>query len=487
MTTNIIKTTPCVIGAPDSTMPEVQLLSNGRYHVMVTNAGGGYSRWNNLAITRWNEDATLDNWGTFVYLSSAESREIWSNTYQPTLCKADCYEATFIEGRTIFRCLNHAIETITEIAVSQEDDVEVRRIQIRNESDERRNISLTTYAEIVLAPPATDSAHPAFNKLFIETEIVKESQAILCMRKPREPGDPTTWIFHQMIEHEPGRGEISYETDRLQFIGRGRTTRDPQALQDNAALSGSAGPVLDPVAAIRYSIALDPGETSIVDLIVGISDTREGCERLIERCQNKEFTNRVIAAAPTYIQTILSRLHAAAADAQRYRHLAGSVIYTNAALRAHPTIIARNLLGQSGLWAYAISGDLPVIFLKVTSSAKIELLRHLVRAHAYWRAHGLTVDFAILYDDQGIDGPAQHDQILRQIAESGGTDLIDQPGGFFVRPASTVSEADNILLQTVARVVFNDGDGSLAQQLEWRCAPSTLTPQSPAALGPDPE
>ncbi len=160
MTTNIIKTTPCVIGAPDSTMPEVQLLSNGRYHVMVTNAGGGYSRWNNLAITRWNEDATLDNWGTFVYLSSAESREIWSNTYQPTLCKADCYEATFIEGRTIFRCLNHAIETITEIAVSPEDDVEVRRIHIKNGSDRHRNISLTTYAEIVLTPTDLADATP---------------------------------------------------------------------------------------------------------------------------------------------------------------------------------------------------------------------------------------------------------------------------------------------------------------------------------------
>ena len=252
----------------------------------------------------------------------------------------------------------------------------------------------------MLAPPATDSAHPAFSKLFVETEILRERQAILCTRRPRAPDEPTPWMFHLLAAHKPATGEVSYETDRLRFIGRGRTTADPQALHDNAALSGSAGPVLDPVAAIRCCIALDPGETATVDLISGISETREACMGLVERYQDRQFADRVLAAAPTHDQAILSRLHATAADAQLYARLAGSVIYANAALRADPGILARNRQGQSGLWGYAISGDLPIVLLQIADPANIDLVRQLVQAHAYWRLHGLVVDLVILSEDR---------------------------------------------------------------------------------------
>ncbi|HEY5310396.1 MAG TPA: glucoamylase family protein, partial [Casimicrobiaceae bacterium] len=174
-----------VIPTPTTAIPEVQLLSNGRYHVMVTNAGGGSSRWNNLALTRWREDATCDNWGTFCYLRDVASGEFWSTAHHPTAKIADHYEAIFSEGRAEFRRRDHGLDVHTEIAVSPEDDIEMRRTRIVNRSRARKVIELTSFTEVVLATPAEDAMHPAFSNLFVETEIARPEQAILFTRRPR--------------------------------------------------------------------------------------------------------------------------------------------------------------------------------------------------------------------------------------------------------------------------------------------------------------
>lgn len=487
MTANSREAPLGIFDSPNTPIPEVQLLSNGRYHVMVTSAGGGHSRWKHLAVTRWREDTTCDNWGMFCYIRDVASGEFWSTAYQPTLKRAATYAAKFSEGRAEFHRRDRDCETHTEIAVAPEDDVEVRRTRVTNGSGARKIIDMTSYAEIVLAPPATDLAHPAFSKLFVETEIMRERQAILCTRRPRAPDESAPWMFHRLAAHMPATGEVSYETDRLRFIGRGRTTADPQALQDNTALSGSAGPVLDPVAAIRCCIALDPGETATVDLISGVSETREACVALVGRYQDRQIANRLFAAAPSHSQAIRSRLHASEADAQLYARLARSVIYANAMLRADPGILAKNLRGQSSLWSYAISGDLPIVLLKIADSANIDLLHQLVQAHAYWRAHGLVVDLVVLSENHNGHGPALHEQITKLIAAGSGGDRVDQPGGIFVRSAEKIDAGDCILLQTVARVVISDSDGPLAQQLaRVHLAPASIPPL-PAARSRGPE
>jgi cellobiose phosphorylase len=460
---------------PDAPVPEVQLLSNGRYHLMITSAGGGYSRWKNLAITRWLDDATCDNWGAFCYIRDVANARVWSTTFQPTLQRADTYEAVFATGRVAFRRRDHGIETHTEIAVSPEDDVELRRVRITNASPARRAFDVTSYAEIVLAPPATDAAHPAFSKLFVETALLHDRQAILSTRRPRAPDEPTLWMFHLLTAPKSQRGAISYETDRVRFIGRGRTTTDPLALDGNAPLSGTAGPVLDPVAAIRCRITLDPGETATVDLISGIGETRDACVNLVDRYQDRQIADRVLAAAPTHAQAILHRLHVSEADARLYSRLASSVLYANASLRADPIVLGKNRQGQSGLWAYAISGDLPIVLLRIADSTNMDLARQLMQAHAYWRLHGLTVDLVILCGSRDSHEPVLQEQIMKLIAACGDADHIDQPGGIFVRPANGFSEDDGILLQTAARVVIGD-DGPLGQQLERRrAAPTSIS------------
>ncbi len=490
-----------IFSNPDTPLPEVQLLSNGRYHVMVTNAGGGYSRWKDLAVTRWREDGVCDHWGTFCYLRDVASGEFWSTAYQPTLKRPRYYEAIFSQGRVEFRRHDHDFETHTEIAVSPEDDIELRRVRLTNASRMRRTIEVTSYTEVVLAEPAADALHPAFSNLFVQTEIVPARQAILCTRRPRSRDEQPPWLFHLMVVHGVHGDEISYETDRLRFIGRGNTIAAPQALSAAAVLSGSQGPVLDPIAAIRYRITLDPYQEAIIDMVYGVGASRDVCLGMIGKYQDRRLADRVFDLAWTHSQVVLRQLNATEADAQLYGRLAGSVIYANAALRADPNILSANRRGQSGLWGYAISGDLPIVLLRMSDPANIELARQLVQAHAYWRRKGLAVDLVIWNEEPSGYRQLLHDQIMGLIAAGVEAHVIDRPGGIFVRSAEQIANEDRILLQAVARAILTDSRrepvgpdqpapqarGSTGSPLDGDPNPSRRTPGAGRSAAPRPD
>ena len=451
---------------PHTPVPEVQLLSNGNYHVMVTNGGGGYSRWKNIAVTRWREDTTCDNFGSFCYICDAVSGAVWSAAHQPTTKAADSYEATLSEGRVDFRRRDNGLETRTEIAVSPEDDIELRRVRITNTTRRTRVIDVTSYAEVVLAPPAADELHPAFSNLFVQTEIIPDRRTILCTRRPRSAGDPTPWLFHLVVVQGETTGDPSYETDRARFIGRGRTCADPIA--NSTALSGTTGSVLDPIVAIRNRITLKPEETATLNVVTGIADSREACMALAEKYEDVRFGDRVFDLAWTHAQVVLRQINADANDAQTYGRIAGSIIYPNASLRADAGTLIRNRRPQSGLWAYSISGDLPIVLLRISDASRLEIVRQLVHAHAYWRMKGLAVDLVIWNEDLSGYRQPLHDEIIGLIATGIGAKSMNQPGGILVRFADQISPEDRVLLQTVARVLLSDEDGPLSDQLDRR-------------------
>jgi len=461
-----------VIETPDTPVPEVQLLSNGRYHVMITNAGGGYSRWKDIAVTRWREDATRDSWGMFCYIRDTATGEFWSNAHQPTLKKPDRYEAIFSDAKVEFRRRDDDINTYTQIAVSPEDDIELRRIRITNRSRKRRELDVTSYAEVVIAEPAGDAIHPAFSNLFVQTKIIRDRQAILCTRRPRSKDETTYWAFHLMAVHGADNLEVSYETNRLKFVGRGNTLSNPAAMSGSVngtqALSGTEGSVLDPIVSIRRPIRLFPGESVILDVVSGIAETRDKALGLVEKYHDNRLADRVFNLAWTHSQVTLRQINATQEDAQLYGRLAGCVIYANSSLRADPRIIMKNRRGQSGLWGYAISGDLPIVLLQIGDHANIELVRQLQQAHAYWRLRGLAVDLLIWNEDNAIYRQALHDQIVGLIATSMETRVQDRPGGIFVRPGDQISNEDRILMQAVARVIIKDDMGTLLEQLNRR-------------------
>ncbi len=451
--------------SPDTPVPEVQLLSNGRYHVMLTNAGGGYSHWRDIAVTRWREDTTCDSWGSFCYIRDRATGEFWSTAHQPTLKHSDSYEAIFSEARVEFRRRDHDFDTHTEIVVSSEDDIELRRVRITNRSRTRRTLDVTSYAEVVLAAPAHDALHPAFSNLFVQTEILEQRQAILCNRRPRSIDEQEPWMFHLLAVHGADSGEMSYETDRMRFIGRGNSLANPQAMDNQAALSGTQGSVLDPIVAIRCRIALDPEESATINIVTGVAENRDGCLALVEKYQDRRLADRVFDLAWTHSQVVLRQLNATEPDGQLYARLASSVLFANPSLRADTSVLIKNRRGQSGLWGYAISGDLPIVLLQIKDLANIYLVRQLVQAHAYWRLKGLTVDLVIWNEDRAGYRQLIQEQIMGLIAAGAEANLVDRPGGIFVRAAEQISTEDRILLQSVARAIIKDSRGTLAEQI----------------------
>jgi len=467
---------------PNTSEPEVHLLSNGAYNVMVTNSGSGYTRWKGLAVTRWSEDTTKDDAGSFCYIRDVSTGEIWSAGYHPTRKRPEHYEAIFPRGKAEFRRIDGEIETHTQIAVSPEDDMELRRVKIVNASRETRTIELTSYMEVVLAPGPADSAHPAFSKLFVETEIMKAKQAILCSRRKRSENDEKPYMYHLAAIHGTADGEASYETDRAKFIGRGGDLAMPTAMKGARKLSGSEGAVLDPIVSIRCRLIIEPEQSAVVDFVTGMTENREKALEFVEKYRDRHLADRVFDLAWTHSQVVLQQSNADETDAQIFGRLAGSIVYPGYSRRASSSVVMKNRRSQSGLWGYSVSGDLPIVLVKISDQANIDLIRQIFKAHIYWRMKGLVVDLVIWNEDHSGYRQDLHDRIMGMVTAGMETHFLDKPGGVFVRKSEQMSEEDKILFQTVARVIISDTRGTLEEQIEPRAKtflniPRLITPR----------
>ncbi|HSI38611.1 MAG TPA: glucoamylase family protein [Methylotenera sp.] len=506
-----------VFTEPNTLIPEVHLLSNGRYHVMATNAGGGYSRWHDLAVTRWREDATTDHWGTFIYLRDRDTERYWSSAHQPTLQKADHYEAIFSQARAEYRRRDQSIETHTEISVSPEDDVEIRRVTLTNLSNRNRNIEITSFAEVVLAPLNADLAHRSFSNLFVQTEILHDRQAIICTRRPRTAGERVPWMFHLMAATGINIDQSSYETDRAKFIGRGRSAANPIMFDSDDAdeyessslieqvstqisgqlfrkqsgktvkplpLSNTDGSVLDPIVAIRRMVSLEADKSATVQIISGVTNSREAALALVDKYCDRHFVERAFEMAWFQSKEVLRMINASEADAQVFGRLASSVIYCNTLRRAPPNVITRNQLGQSGLWRFGISGDFPIVLLRIGDISRLNLVREVLQAHTYWRMHGLVSDLLIINEDFSGYRADLQDQIIGLINTGPEAQTIDKPGGVFIRRTEELSEEARVLFQTIARVMFTDSTEKLIDQTERRISLERLLERVPERLEP---
>ena len=462
---------------PNPRVPQVHLLSNGRYHVMVTTAGGGFSRWHDLALTRWREDITRDHWGLFFYLHDVDSGETWSTTHHPLCRKIEQYECVFSQARAGFRTRHAEIDAYVQISVSPEEDLELRRLTLTNLSSKTRTIEVTSFAEVALAEPSADQSHPVFNSLFIQTETMPAKSAILCTRRPRSAEESPPWMLHAMIAHADRiMPWASFETDRARFLGRGRTAANPAALDHAGPLSNTAGSVLDPAIAVRRRLRIGPGEAVIIDCVTGVGATREEAVGLVDRYHDQRLSDRLFELAWTQSQVLLHQIHATESDAQLFGRLAGSVIYANARYRANASLLARNTKGQADLWRYGISGDLPIVLVRVTDQSGLDLVRRALQAHGYWRHKGLQVDLVIWVDAFSGYRQALWDQIMGMVNAGPTVGALDQRGGVFIRSTDQLPEDDRLLFQSVARLMLSDRAGTLLEQADRRRRTVTRVP-----------
>ncbi len=462
-------------------MTDLKLLSNGTYHAMMTARGGGFGRWKGLAMTRWREDNSLADGGTYLYLREDTDGAVWSAAAEPVRSNADAVVVDFDSTPALWMRFHADIESTMSAAVATDDDVEVRRLRIRNVSRRPRSLCVTSYAEIVLAPAAADAAHLAFSKLFVETEIDAARGTIFATRRPSANEEPRAWLFHAAVV-DGQRAPASYETDRTQFIGRGRDTAHPAALGHSRELTGHAGPVLDAVVAIRVPLVLEAGASCTVDWFTGLADTRPGCDALATRVALAGAADRILEQSLRQRDATLRRLGVEASQARVYERLAARVLYADSAFRAPASTIEANRRGQASLWKFGISGDVPIVLLRMAPDTPAVLAEQFARAHAYWRAHGLVVDAMILV----AGAAARLEQVRRATAAIVGNQLPARQGSLLVQDDATVDATERTLLLSVARIAIEGAVGDLGAFLQDRreTAPATTTLRSASAANP---
>jgi cyclic beta-1,2-glucan synthetase len=476
------------IVSPHGASPVTQILSNGRYSVMITAAGSGYSHWQDRAVTRWREDATLDDFGSYIFLRDVVNETVWSAGYQPTGVEPDAYDVTFTEEHAEFTRRDGTMLTRMESVVSAEDDAEVRRITLGNVGSEAREIELTSFMEIVLAGAGDDAAHPAFSKMFVQTEFIAELGAVLATRRRRSASEAEIWAAHLVVVEGEVIGDLHVETDRAAFLGRGREVRAPAAMAGSRPLTGSTGTVLDPIFSLRRRVRIAAGGNARLAFWTLVGNSRQSVLDLVDRHREIAAYDRAVTLAWTQAQVQLSHLGITRGDASHYQRLAGHLIYVDATLRPSPDTLLRGGAGPALLWAHGISGDLPILLLRIDDAEDIAIVRQLLQAHEYWRMKRLAVDLVILNEK-----PPSYEQDLQSALDAavrmGQTRAAPASGGpqgrVYVLRSDLVPEASQALLLSVARAVMVGRRGTLAQQLDRledrRAVQPPLPPQAPTA------
>ena len=459
---------------PHTTTPKTQLLCNGRYGLMITNAGGGYSQWGEFEITRWRSDRTQDPWGTFCYIHDVDSDRLWSNTYHPIGGKVEGYSANFALDRAEFRRADNGIHTETEVVVLPEDDVEIRRITLINRSVRTRRLNLTSYVELSMAPHNADRQHPAFNKLFIQTEAVPQHRTLLAYRRPRSEDEPPIYVAHRFSLEHAAEEALQFETDRRRFVGRGRTLANPMGVFQE--LSNSQGFVLDPILSLRQSLSLGPGQRIQVTLLLAAGETRQHLLRLMSKYSDPHAIDQAMDFAWASAQVELRLLRIRPDEARRFQQLASDLLFPNPLLRPPAELIEENRKGQAGLWPYGISGDLPIALITIGEARDISLVRQMLQAHTYWRRHGLMAELVILNEEAGGYERPLRERLERLIQTHSMYAEVDRPGGIFLRSAAEIPEEDLQLLKAAASVVLVAARGTLLAGRACRRLPSCSNP-----------
>lgn len=461
------------LNTPHTSVPRTHLLSNGHYTVMLDNAGSGFSAMDrDISLTRWREDAISNSLGSYIYIRDLETGSVWSTTYQPTCVEPETYEVVFSPDKADYKRRDFDIFTNMEVTVSPEDNVEVRRVSFTNLSSKRRVLEITSYAEVSLGDPRGDAAHPAFSKMFIESEFFEERQALVFSRRQRSEHDKRLYFLH-MANMKTQWARVDCETSRFEFLGRGNSLRNPKALHSGNTLSGSVGHVLDPVSALRTHVEIESGATESINFIYAAATGRKTILSYASRYREPHQVSRAFEMAWSQSSVELRNERVAARQNQVYQRLGNAMLFNVEQFRADTEVLSRNHLAQSALWRFGISGDLPICLVHITAPEQTKLVQEVLLAHNYLRLRGLSFDLVILNEYPGGYLQALQEELEYLTRASVSGSLVDKKGGVFLRTMVQLSEDEKDLLFTVARVCLSGERGNLSSQIKFEEALSS--------------
>jgi len=464
----------------ESFQPRVHVLSNGRYSVLIDNSGGGRSTWKDFELTRWRADTTLNNWGTWFYIQDTDSGRCWSPTVQPLGEPPDEYAVRFSPQMAEFRSHVEDISAVLEVAVAPDDDVEVRLLTLTNHSSRPRRLQVVSYAEVSLAAGG-DERHPAYNKLFIESEWHAELNGLIFRRRLRKSTEEPVFLIHFLTTGPQTTLSGRYESDRLRFLGRGRTARRPQTLFDRGGLSGTTGATLDPVLSLGQEIHIEPHDTRQLAFLTLAASSRAAAVSAARRYASWHQIERAFDRARSQAEVELRRLHLSTPQLEVIQKLLSVLVYPCPGLRAPGDVLAANRLGQPGLWPFGISGDDPILLVRVSNADELVMLQEVLTAHRYWRSRGMRVDLVVL-NEQGTDYGQELQNLIHRLLHRTASDAwLQRRGGIYILLRDQLSAAQYVLLQTAARAVLTGSGGALRDQLAvLDPLPTYLPPFTPA-------
>ncbi|HSL42234.1 MAG TPA: glucoamylase family protein [Anaerolineales bacterium] len=454
--------------SPDAPYTQVHSLSNGSYSLLISASGSGFSRWEDIELTRWRDDPTLNDRGSWIYVEDRLNGQLWSVTRQPTMAPPDRSEVNFYPHRVEFERQDGDIVLRTIVMVAADDDVEIRRVSLTNHGSSSRVLALTSYAEIILNQQSADQRHPAYNKLFIESEFLEKDQLLLFRRRPRSSEEKPIYLAHFFTSSHEQISLTGYETDRLKFLGRGGTPQRPavfSSIRQASMLSGTTGSTLDPICSMQAEMILPPYQTAQVAFITLAAHSRKDALELARRYRRWSQIGRNVQETRLQIERELAQLNLTSRKVEQIQKLLSPLIYLSNALRAEPALLNANTLGQPGLWAFDISGDYPILLVPMSREEDLELLSEVVQAHIYWRKRGLMIDLVIFNQRASSYDQGFKSSIHRLLERTGSETWLGKRGGIFVLQEDQMSEEERVLLNTVARVILDGGAGPLERQL----------------------
>lgn len=444
---------------------EVLLLSNGSYSTMISDSGSGYSKKNDMTIYRWKGDSTSDSSGMFFYIKNLNSNDYWSATYEPCKEEKDNYSVEFTLDKARFKRSDGNISTKYEVMLSSEDNVEFRKLTLKNNAEKQRSIEITSYLEVTLRSFEGDVVHPSFSNLFISTEYDEEHKALIGNRRPRAKGEITHYIFHSLVTNNELEGDLTYETSRLNFIGRNRNLKSPEVMDNDAPLQNTVGTVLDPIMSIRCRITLKPGEEETIYYLTGAGESREEVLNLINKYKDIPFIEKSVDAYNYSSQLELKHIGIRSAQANIYQSLASYLLYLHSGRKNREDYIKSISMNQEDLWAYGISGDLPIILLVIYSEDDIDLLRQTINMHCYFRNKGIKSDLIIYNEEEASYEEPLQKGIISTVKNSLEREYLNIAGGIFIHNKSTMGEEIKRFLIGISKLYIDSENGNLARQL----------------------
>ena len=472
---------------PDGGELGAALLGNGRLMSLVTDSGAGSTSWNGVAITRGGFDTTRDVDGTWIYLRDEERGRLWSATPAPTRAPLPSDEVVFHAHEVEFHHRDEGLSLHTEIAVAAMDDVEIRHVSLHNESDEDRSLTLMTYAEPVLEPEAGSVRQPAFSRLFVECEPLPAQHAIVASRRARSPSDPVVVMVQSLVWEDPAMSWVGLETDRRAFLGRRRDARSPQWVGPSMEPPAPGLSTLDPALVLAVRVKLGPRARVEVALVTAVAKTRDAALDLTRRFGSLHAARWAIHDARRELARRLGRQGVSTSLFPSAMRIVSKLVQPSGGTGAARPAFSGLLPSKSSLWGFGISGDDPLLVVRIRDRVHGSLVEDVLATYRFLRMSGKKVEIVFLDEASSGYQAQEPGSVQSLLLDAGAGPWLNQRGGVFVLATDQLSAQDRGLLQCVARLLLDSERGSLADQVTLAAAPMPLLPPIAATRSGDVE